>query len=69
MHEKLFKNPRIFVANFAVENFELFIADSSSAQIYTKGRSILVSKTYKILGKIHSMELINFFWGMVENHK
>ena len=31
MHEKLLKISRIFAANFAVENFDLFIYDSMIA--------------------------------------
>ena len=48
MHEKLSKNSQIFGVNFAVEKFKLCIFDSYDAQIHTKGRSILVIKTYKI---------------------
>ena len=48
MHEKLSENLWIFAVNFTVENFDLFIYDSYDAQINTKGRLILVSKTDKL---------------------
>ena len=48
MREKLSTNSRLFVVNFAVENFKLVVYDSYGAQIHTEGRSILFIKSYTV---------------------